>query len=288
MSRKEKARVVLERLRARIPKPETELQYRDPFELLVAVILSAQCTDARVNAVTPALFARFPTPQAMAEAEPDEIFDYIRSVSYPNQKARALAATARMLVDEFGGEVPRTHAELTRLKGVGRKTANVIMAVAFDEPAIAVDTHVFRVANRIGLVKDAPTPRAVEDGLARIIPRADWGEAHHLLILHGRYTCTARAPKCDACPLAEPAEGARQPLCDYYAALRQLPPPLEGLDPKQGRYFSRASGRYFDEPATKVDRHGVAQLADPVTGSTDVYDARTGETTRRVRDYRIG
>ncbi|MDX1420846.1 MAG: endonuclease III, partial [Rubricoccaceae bacterium] len=157
MSRRAKARVVLERLRERIPRPETELQYRSPFELLVAVILSAQCTDKRVNLVTPDLFARFPTPEAMAEAEADEIFPYIRSVSYPNQKAKALAATARMLVADFGGEVPRTHAELTRLKGVGRKTANVVVAVAFDEPAIAVDTHVFRVANRIGLVKDAPT-----------------------------------------------------------------------------------------------------------------------------------
>jgi endonuclease-3 len=278
-SRKEKARVVLERLRARIPRPETELEHRNPFELLVAVILSAQCTDARVNLVTPALFARFPTPQAMAEAEADEIFPFIRSVSYPNQKAKSLAATARMLVEAFGGEVPRTHAELVRLKGVGRKTANVVASVAFDEPAIAVDTHVFRVANRIGLVKDAPTPVAVEEGLARLIPKADWVEAHHLLILHGRYTCTARAPQCDACPLPD--------VCDYFAALQKLPPSLEGLDPKQGRYFSPSSGRYFDEPAYKRDRHGVEQLADPRTGSTDVYDARTGRTTRKVKDYRI-
>src|SRR5690606_12415255 len=203
VNRREKAALVLDRLRERIPRPETELRYRTPFELLVAVILSAQCTDARVNLVTPALFERFPTPEAMAGADADEILPYIRSVSYPNNKAKALAATARMLVEEFGGEVPSTHAELMRLKGVGRKTANVIVAVAFDEPAIAVDTHVFRVANRIGLVKDAPTPRAVEDGLARVIPRADWGEAHHLLILHGRYVCTARAPRHDACPLTD-------------------------------------------------------------------------------------
>jgi len=280
LSRREKARLALDRLRARIPRPETELEYRNPFELLVAVILSAQCTDARVNLVTPALFARFPTPAAMAEAEADEILPLIRSVSYPNQKAKALAATARMLVEEFGGEVPRTHAELTRLKGVGRKTANVVASVAFDEPAIAVDTHVFRVANRIGLVKDAPTPLAVEEGLARIIPKDDWVEAHHLLILHGRYTCTARAPKCDACPLTD--------VCDYYAALQALPPPLEGLDPKRGRYYAPASGRYFDEPALKTDRRGVEQLADPSTGSMVVYDTRTGETTKRVKDYRIG
>jgi endonuclease-3 len=288
VSPSEKARLVLDRLRERIPRPETELEYRDPFQLLVAVVLSAQCTDERVNRVTPALFERFPTPQAMAEAEPDEILAYIRSVSYPNQKAKALAATARMLVDEYGGEVPRTHAELMRLKGVGRKTANVVASVAFDEPAIAVDTHVFRVANRIGLVNDAATPAAVEEGLTRAIPKADWTEAHHLLILHGRYTCTARAPQCDACPLTAPAEGTEQPLCDYYAALLELPPPLEGLDPRQGRYYAPSSGRYFDAPGTAVDRHGVEQLADPATGSIDVYDARTGRTTRKVKDYRIG
>jgi endonuclease-3 len=279
MTRREKARLVLDRLREAIPRAETELDYRSPFELLVAVILSAQCTDKRVNMVTPGLFAAYPTPQAMAAAEPEDVREHVRSVSYPNQKARALVETARMLVGEFGGEVPRTHAELTRLKGVGRKTANVVVSVAFDEPAIAVDTHVFRVANRIGLVDDAPTPDAVEDALRRVIPRAAWGEAHHLLILHGRYTCTARAPAHARCPLTD--------LCDYHAALRKLPPPLEGLDPKRGRYYAKTTGRYFDEPATVVDRRGVEQLADPRTGSTNVYDARTGLTTRRVKDYRV-
>ena len=279
MTRREKAQLVLERLREHIPRPETELGYRTEFELLIAVILSAQCTDARVNQVTPALFEVYPTPDAMAEASADEIFPYIRSISYPNNKAKALAATARMLVDDFGGNVPQTHAELTRLKGVGRKTANVIMAVAFDEPAIAVDTHVFRVANRIGLVKDAPTPRAVEEGLQRAIPKDDWGEAHHLLILHGRYTCTARSPQCDRCPLTD--------VCDYFAALQKLPAPLDGLDPKQGRYFVKTTGRYLDEPTTKVDRHGVEQLADPVSGSMNLFDARTGQTTKRVKDYRV-
>jgi len=280
VNRREKAALVLDRLRERIPRPETELRYRTPFELLVAVILSAQCTDARVNLVTPALFERFPTPEAMAGADADEILPYIRSVSYPNNKAKALAATARMLVEEFGGEVPSTHAELMRLKGVGRKTANVIVAVAFDEPAIAVDTHVFRVANRIGLVKDAPTPRAVEDGLARVIPRADWGEAHHLLILHGRYVCTARAPRHDACPLTD--------VCDYYAAVQALPAPLEGLDPKRGAYFCRTRRHYFDEPAVKTDRQGVEQLACPSCGSMNVFDTKTGATTKRVQDYRVG
>jgi endonuclease-3 len=192
------------------------------------------------------------------------------------------------MVERFGGEVPRTHEELMTLKGVGRKSANVMVAVAFQEPAIAVDTHVFRVANRIGLVRDASTPKAVETGLRRVVPRADWIDAHHLLILHGRYTCTARRPACEACALAAPAEGETRPLCDYYAGVLALPAPQHGLDARRGRYFGRVSGRYFDEPVAKLDRAGVEQLADPRTGSTDVYDARTGRSTRRVRDYRVG
>ena len=280
MTRTERARIALDRLRDRIPAPETELQYRTEFELLVAVILSAQCTDARVNRVTPDLFAAYPTPEAMAEASAEEIFPYIRSVSYPNNKAKALAVTARMLVEEFGGEVPQTHKELMTLRGVGRKTANVIVAVAFDEPAIAVDTHVFRVANRIGIVENAPTPRAVEDGLRRVIPKEDWGEAHHLLILHGRYTCTARSPKCEQCPLTD--------ICAYYAKLQKLPDPIPGLDPKKGTYYCKTNGRYFDEPATKIDRYGVEQIMDPVSGSMNVFLAKTGETTKQVKDYRVG
>jgi len=279
VTRKEKTAAVLDRLREAIPAPETELQYRNAFELLVAVILSAQCTDKRVNLVTPALFEAYPTVQAMAEAEPGEIFEYIRSVSYPNNKATALAETARRLRDVYGGEVPREHAELTTLKGVGRKTANVVVAVAFGEAAIAVDTHVFRVANRIGLVDDQPTPLAVEKGLRRVIPKADWGEAHHLLILHGRYTCEARQPKCERCPIPD--------LCDYYAALQALPEPLSGLDSKKGRYYSKTARRYFDEPATKTDRNGVEQIADPWTGSMNVFDTKTGRTTKRVKDYRV-
>ena len=279
MTRREKAAAVLAHLRADIPAPETELRYRTDFELLVAVILSAQCTDKRVNGVTPALFEAYPDAAAMAEAEADEIFPYVRSVSYPNNKAKALAKTARMLRDDHGGEVPRAHGDLVKLAGVGRKTANVVVAVAFDEPAIAVDTHVFRVSNRIGLVKDAPTPLAVERGLRRVVPRDAWGEAHHLLILHGRYTCEARAPKCDRCPITD--------LCDYYAALQKLPAPLDGLDPKRGRYYSKTARRYFDEPATKTDRAGVEQVADPWSGSMNVFDARTGRTTKRVKDYRV-
>lgn len=288
MTRREKARVVLARLRERIPRAETELDFGSEFQLLVAVVLSAQCTDKRVNLVTPALFARYPTAAAMAEATADEIVPFIKSVSYPNSKAQALAETARALVEHHGGRVPRDHAELVKLRGVGRKTANVVVAVAFDEPAIAVDTHVFRVANRIGLVKDAPTPRAVEDGLARVIPRDEWGEAHHLVILHGRYVCQARRPRCEVCPLAEPAPGEDRPLCDYNAALRQLPAPLAGLDARRGRYYCGREGRYFDAPAAKTDRQRVEQLACPRCGTTNVYLTKTGETTRRVRDYRVG
>ncbi len=288
MTRREKARIALGRLRSIIPLPETELEHESPFELLVAVILSAQCTDKRVNEITPALFAAYPDAPAMAAAEAEDVLPFIRSVTYPNQKSRALVSVARSIVERFGGKVPRAHEELMTLKGVGRKSANVMVAVAFQEPAIAVDTHVFRVANRIGLVRDAPTPKAVETGLRRVIPRADWIDAHHLLILHGRYTCTARRPACETCPLAAPADGDARPLCDYYAGVLALPAPLSGLDTTRGRYFGRVSGHYFDEPAKVVDRRGVEQIADPATGSTNVFDTRTGATTRRVKDYRIG
>jgi endonuclease-3 len=285
LSRTARAAVTLDRLRDRIPAPETELAYANEFQLLVAVILSAQCTEKRVNLVTPDLFAAYPTPAAMAQAEADEIFPYIRSVSYPNNKAKALAKTARMLVDDFGGEVPQTHKELTTLAGVGRKTANVVVAVAFDEPAIAVDTHVFRVANRIGLVDDAPTPLAVEKGLRRVLDKDDWAEAHHLLILHGRYTCTARSPKCDVCVLAEKHEG--QHVCRYFERLERLPAPRTDLDPKRGTYYCATSDRYFDEPATKTDRYGVRQIADPASGSMNCFVTKTGQTTKRVKDYRV-
>ena len=181
---------------------ETELQYGTPFELLVAVILSAQCTDKRVNMITPALLAAYPTAEIMAEAEPDEIFPYIRSVSYPNNKAKHLVGMARMLTRDFGGEVPDTLEELVRLPGVGRKTANVIQSVVFQKAAMAVDTHVFRVSHRIGLVPEkATTPLAVERALVKHIPAELIPLAHHWLILHGRYVCLARKPKCEACGL---------------------------------------------------------------------------------------
>ncbi len=190
------------------PNPVTELHYNNPFQLLVAVILSAQCTDKRINQVTPALFERFPTPQDLAAATPDEVFSYIRSVSYPNNKAKHLVGMGKMLIDVFNGEIPAGIENLQKLPGVGRKTANVIASVIFEEPAMAVDTHVFRVANRIGLTNNARTPLAVEKQLVQNIPKEYIGVAHHWLILHGRYICLARSPKCDVCPLTW--------FCRYY------------------------------------------------------------------------
>ena len=186
-----------------MPVAESELTYSNPFELLVAVILSAQCTDKRVNLTTPALFAAYPTAQAMAEATAEDIFPYIRSISYPNNKAKHLAGMARMLVEEYGGEVPSDLKELQRLPGVGRKTANVIGAVIWQKEVMPVDTHVFRVAARIGLTRGAKTPLQTELQLEKHIPSHLLPIAHHWLILHGRYVCTARAPKCEECGIKE-------------------------------------------------------------------------------------
>lgn len=184
------------------PQAQSELDFRNPYQLLVAVILSAQCTDKRVNLVTPALFAQYPTPEALAAATEEEIFAYIRSVSYPNNKAKHLGAMARMLVQDFGSQVPSDVESLQRLPGVGRKTANVVASVIYNRPVIAVDTHVLRVARRIGLSKGR-TPLAVEKDLTRHIPEDQRAIAHHWLILHGRYVCTARKPRCADCGLRE-------------------------------------------------------------------------------------
>ncbi|MBR5765116.1 MAG: endonuclease III [Bacteroidaceae bacterium] len=192
-----------------MPVVETELHYGNPFELLTAVILSAQCTDKRVNMVTPALFEAMPTPQIMAEATPDAIYEYIKSISYPNNKAKHLHGMANMLVNEFDGEVPSDIDKLMKLPGVGRKTANVIQAVIFSKATMAVDTHVFRVSHRIGLVSDkCTTPYSVEKELTKNIPDNIIPKAHHWLILHGRYTCMARKPLCDKCGL--------KMLCKHY------------------------------------------------------------------------
>lgn len=204
MTRKERFEHVLQYYREHLPSDETELHYSNPFELLVAVMLSAQCTDKRINMVTPALFTAYPTPETMAAATTEDIFQYIKSVSYPNNKAQHLHAMATMLVADFQSEVPTTLEELTRLPGVGRKTANVIQAVAFKKAALAVDTHVFRVSHRLGLVpKRCTTPYSVEMALRKYIPEADVAASHYWLLLHGRYTCTARKPKCTECGLVE-------------------------------------------------------------------------------------
>ena len=199
MTIKERYKGVVEYFSREMPVAESELNYGSTFELLVAVILSAQCTDKRVNMVTPALFEAYPTPEAMAEATEADIFPYIRSISYPNNKARHLAAMARMLCEEFGGEVPADLKELQRLPGVGRKTANVVGAVVWQKQVMPVDTHVFRVAARIGLSHNARTPLQTELQLESHFPKELLPIAHHWLILHGRYVCTARNPKCAKC-----------------------------------------------------------------------------------------
>lgn len=204
MRKQERYNFVLDYLSRTLSDTETELDYTNNFELLVAVVLSAQCTDKRINQITPRLFADYPTPEAMALASPEVLFDYIKTVSYPNNKAKHLQGLAQGLVERFGGEVPSTLEELTSLPGVGRKTANVIQAVAFRKAAMAVDTHVFRVAHRLALVpKSCTTPYSVEKELTRHIPSDQLASAHYWLLLHGRYTCLARKPKCNACGLAE-------------------------------------------------------------------------------------
>lgn len=209
MTVKERYEGVLGWFRENVPAPRTELEYDTPFHLLLAVILSAQCTDKRVNIVTPPLFEAFPDPQTLAASNEETVFEYIRSVSYPNNKTRHILRAARMIVDEFGGEVPSDIDSLMRLPGVGRKTANVMLSVVWNQARMAVDTHVFRVSNRIGLTRNSKTPLATEKTLLRHIPEEDVARAHHWLILHGRYVCTARKPKCLDCGI--------HPYCAFYA-----------------------------------------------------------------------
>lgn len=201
MRLKERYQRVIEYFSQAMPVAESELNYNSPYELLVAVILSAQCTDKRVNLTTPALFEAYPTVEAMAKASAEEIYSYIRSISYPNNKAKHLATMARQVVEEFGGEIPRTVEELQRLQGVGRKTANVVTAVLWQNEVMPVDTHVFRVAARIGLTRGAKTPLQTELQLEKNFPSHLLPIAHHWLILHGRYVCTARNPQCEKCGL---------------------------------------------------------------------------------------
>ena len=201
MKRKERYDIVIDHFQKNIPEAETELLYDNPFQLLVAVILSAQCTDKRVNLTTPAIFQHFPGPAEMAETDFDNLFPLIRSISYPNNKTKHLIGMAKMLMADFNGEVPMTVDELVKLPGVGRKTANVITSVIDQQPNMAVDTHVFRVSARLGLTRAAKTPLAAEKQLISNIPTELVHKAHHWLILHGRYTCLARSPKCTECGL---------------------------------------------------------------------------------------
>ena len=208
MTKEERYKHILHYFETEVGLAETELNYNNPYELLVAVILSAQCTDKRVNLTTPKLFEDYPTAESLAAANSDTIFGYIRSISYPNNKAKHLVGMAKMLVQDFKGEVPSEVEKLVKMPGVGRKTANVIASVIYNQPTMAVDTHVFRVSNRIGLTTNAKNPLQSEKQLIKFIPAHLVPKAHHWLILHGRYTCLARNPKCDSCPI--------QLYCKYF------------------------------------------------------------------------
>jgi len=208
MTTKQRYEAVIEWFSREMPEPKTELHYKNPFQLLVAVILSAQCTDKRVNQITPALFDAFPTPEAMASATPEAVYELIRSCSYPNNKTKSLLGMAHRLVDEFDGEVPSDMDALMSLPGVGRKTANVMLSVVWGKAAMAVDTHVFRVSERIGLTTDSHSPVETERTLCANIPQPLIATAHHWLILHGRYVCKARRPDCLNCGL--------RPVCRHY------------------------------------------------------------------------
>jgi endonuclease-3 len=202
MTRKQRFEELIAHFSENFPEAETELKYNNPFELLVAVILSAQCTDKRVNIVTPALFEEYPTAEKLAESSFDELFPFIKSISYPNNKTKHLLGMAKMLVEDFDSEIPADIKELQKLPGVGRKTANVIASVIFNQPTMAVDTHVFRVSKRLGLVnQNLTTPLEVEKGLVKYLPEEIIPSAHHWLILHGRYVCLARKPKCESCEI---------------------------------------------------------------------------------------
>ena len=208
MTTKQRFENIISWFEANMPVAESELVFHSPFQCLVAVMLSAQCTDKRVNMVTPALFAAYPTPESMAKATSDEVFEYVKSVSYPRSKAEHLVAMAQRLVDVYHGQVPDTIEELQTLQGVGRKTANVVCAVIWNQPTMAVDTHIFRVSERLGLTTNSKNPLQTEKALVKYIPAEIIPKAHHWLLLHGRYVCQARKPKCEGCGIA--------PYCRYF------------------------------------------------------------------------
>ncbi|MBX5438416.1 MAG: endonuclease III [Thermoflavifilum sp.] len=234
MNAKEKAAFLTSYFEKHLPDAQTELQYANPYQLLVAVMLSAQCTDKRVNQVTPAFFRAFPDVYALAKAQFEDVFPYIKSISYPNSKTRHLIATARAIVEQHGGEIPREVEALMQLPGVGRKTANVLTAVLYEQPNMPVDTHVFRVSHRLGLVPaSANTPLKVEQRLVKLFPPEKIHKAHHWLILHGRYICLARKPKCEICGL--------QQICSYYQRLQRKAVQLNRGTRASGNKSSKAS-----------------------------------------------
>jgi endonuclease-3 len=253
MTKQERYEKVLEYFKNNVPLAETELNYSDPFQLLVAVILSAQCTDKRVNMVTPALFEAFPNAEALANSNSDAVFSYIKSISYPNNKAKHLVNMAKMLLSDFGGIVPSEVDELVKLPGVGRKTANVIASVIYDKPAMAVDTHVFRVSARLGLTVNAKNPLQAEQQLVKNIPEELIPKAHHWLILHGRYTCLARNPQCVICKLQE--------FCKYFEKNFSKPKfstnikgKLQGYGKETIKKASKKGSKKSDKKSDKKDR----------------------------------
>lgn len=225
VTRKERFEKITRYFQKAMPVAETELVYSNPYELLVAVILSAQCTDKRVNLVMPSFLRLFPVPEVLSVAPVEEIYSVIRSISYPNNKAKNLKGMAQKLLQDFGGVVPSEVEELMRLPGVGRKTANVIASVVYDKPALAVDTHVFRVARRIGLTHNAKTPLAAEKQLVKYFPEFLIPVAHHWLILHGRYVCKARKPECERCGVSE--------WCHFFKTKQKIPTPKKKAAPKR-------------------------------------------------------
>lgn len=253
MLRAERYRAVTQFFKATMPAPETELAYTNPFQLLVAVVLSAQCTDKRINMVTPALFLAFPDAATMQHATVDQIFQLIKSVSFPNNKAKHLVGLAQLLMANHGGEVPQTIEELTKMPGVGRKTANVIVSVVFNQPAMAVDTHVYRVSRRLGLANiSAKTPSVVEKALMKGFAKVDMAQAHHWLILHGRYVCTARSPKCEACGL--------QHACRFFGlnstdgTLRPDAKPIPGLKKSPSTAYKKSLAAKKASPLPPTSR----------------------------------
>ena len=281
MGRKEKTRKIISRLSAVITDPVTELVHESPYELLVAVILSAQCTDERVNQVTPALFQAFPDIHALADGSVSEIRKLIASITFPNNKARHLAGMAHKVVTEFDAKIPANLKLLETLPGVGRKTAQVVGGAAFGIDSMPVDTHVFRVAHRLEIVhRSSETPDAVERDLRRVIDSGELSTAHHLFILHGRYRCTARSPDCEPCVLRD--------ICPQWEALSALPEPRRGLSKTKGRYWCGTRKHYVDHTVPREDRAGVQQESCPRCGSMNLFDCKTGRTLRRVPDVRIG